>query len=74
MTCREAKSQKLLCYLDGKQHFVENSHMYSLQDLIDVKNKSLVKFLTGIHSTFLKHIKDECQVTKTARPKPIAAR
>jgi len=64
MTCREAVSQKLLRMLDGRQHFVESSFMYSLQDLIDVQNESLVKYLTVVHATFVKHIKEECQVSR----------
>jgi hypothetical protein len=63
MTCREALNQKLLRLLQDKQHFVENSYMYSLQDLIDVKNDSLLKYLKDIENTFLKHIK-ECETCR----------
>lgn len=67
MTCREAINQKLLRLLDEKQHFVENSYMYSLQDLIDTNNGTLLKFLTDVHDVFLKHIKEECQVMNKLR-------
>jgi len=58
MTCREAGSQKLLRLLQERQHFVENSYMYSLQDLIDVNNGTLITYLSSIESTFLRHIKE----------------
>lgn len=64
MTCRNASNLKLLRLLEEKQHFVENSHMYSLQDLIDVNNGSLLRFLVTIHVQFVKHIKEDCQVTQ----------
>lgn len=62
MTCRDASRQKLLRKLEEKQHFVENAYMYSLQDLIQVNDGSMVKYLDGIQSLFLTHIKEECQV------------
>jgi predicted metal-binding protein len=65
MTCRIAVAQKLLRRLDEKQHFVETSCMYSLQDLIDVNNGSLLKFMEKIHAAFESHIKQECQVCIT---------
>jgi hypothetical protein len=62
MTCREAISQKLLRRLDEKQYFVENSYMYSLQDLMDIDKGVLLKFLEKIHEGFLHHIKEDCEV------------
>lgn len=63
MTCREASSRKMLRLLDGRQHFVDNSYMFSLQDLVDVQNEVLIKFLEKVYATFVKHIKDECTVS-----------
>lgn len=62
MTCREASSRKLLRRLDEKQHFVETSSMYSLQDLIDVNRGTLLAFVEKIHNGFERHIKEECLV------------
>jgi len=64
LTCRNAVAQKLLRKLDDKQHFVETSYMYSLQDLIDVNSGTMLKFLETIHTAFLVHIKEDCEVTR----------
>ncbi|CAL8102347.1 unnamed protein product [Orchesella dallaii] len=58
-TCREATNQKLLWRLEEKHHFVETSHMYSLQDLLDVNNGSLLPYLQKVHDDFLTHIKGD---------------
>ena len=50
--------------LKERQHFVENSNVYSLQDLVDVNTGLLLPFLTKIHSLFLAHIKSDCQVRR----------
>ena len=50
--------------LKERQHFVENSNVYSLQDLVDVNTGLLLPFLTKIHSLFLTHIKSDCQVRR----------
>jgi len=63
MTCREASNQKLLRLLEERQHFVENSYMYSLEDLVDVQNGTLIKFLDGVYSQFVKHIREDCLVS-----------
>ena len=56
VVCRIAQKQKILLYLVSKQHFVDGSELYSLQDLKDVKNGSLVKFLEGAVKEFIEHI------------------
>jgi len=48
--------------LSERQHFVDNSDMYSLQDLIDLANDVLLPELTRIHASFALHIKTDCQV------------
>lgn len=60
-TCREATNQRLLWKLEEKQHFVENSYMYSLQDLLDVNNGSLLPYLQKIHQDFTNHIKGDME-------------
>lgn len=62
VTCRQALESKLLLQLKERQHFVENSNVYSLQDLVDVNTGLLLPFLTKIHSLFLTHIKSDCQL------------
>lgn len=62
VTCRQALESKLLLQLKDRQHFVDNSSVYSLQDLIDVNSGLLLPFLTKIHSLFLTHIKSDCQL------------
>ena len=48
--------------LADRQHFVDNSDMYSLQDLIDVSTDVLLPALAKIHSSFAQHIKTDCHV------------
>jgi len=51
-----------VCQLSERQHFVDNSDMYSLQDLIDLANDVLLPELTQIHASFALHIKTDCEV------------
>ena len=55
--CRLASEQKILLHLAPKQHFVDHSDFYSIQDLLEVKSGSLADFLTKIVDTFALHIK-----------------
>lgn len=52
----------MLRQLEERQHFVENTHMYSLQDLIDVEMGVLVPYLKRVHQSFSEHIKTSCLV------------
>ncbi|XP_064094869.1 differentially expressed in FDCP 8 homolog A-like isoform X2 [Macrobrachium nipponense] len=61
-TCRSAQESRMLRQLEERQHFVENAHMYSLQDLIDTNSGQLVDYLKKVHETFSNHIKNECLV------------
>ena len=56
VVCRIAQEQKILLHLVAKQHFVDGHELYSLQDLADVKNGSLVKFLENAIKEFKDHI------------------
>ncbi|GAB1597672.1 differentially expressed in FDCP 8 homolog B-like isoform X1 [Argonauta hians] len=62
--CQVAREEKLLLLLQKRQHFVENSNMYSLQDLIDAESQILLPELTDIVNRFLKHIKKDCQLCR----------
>jgi len=61
MTCKDALESKLLLLLSERQHFVENSHLYCIQDLIDVTNGSLSLYLNPIYNRFSAHITEECE-------------
>lgn len=61
-TCRAAQETRMLRQLEERQHFVENSHMYSLQDLVDAESGVLVAYLQKVHQSFSEHIKTSCLV------------
>ena len=65
MSCKAALESKLLLQLQDRQHFVENSDMYSLFDLEDVVSDVLLPQLAKIHASFAQHIKTDCQVRLT---------
>lgn len=60
MTCKDAIESKLLLLLCERQHFVENSHLYSIQDLIDITNGDLLLYVNPIYNRFSVHITEEC--------------
>lgn len=62
--CRNASANRLLLLLQSRQHFVENANMYSMQDLIDIENKSLIPILDKIHTMFSNHIRRECEICR----------
>lgn len=59
--CHAAQQQKLLLLLHKRQHFVEGSRMYSLQDLIDLHDGNLLGYLTQVHQVFFDHITKSCE-------------
>jgi len=61
--CRIASDEKLLLHLVSRQHFVDGPNLYSIQDLIDIHNGSLLPFLQRINSIFEGHIK-QCVLCK----------
>ena len=61
-TCRAAQETRMLRQLEERQHFVENSYMYSLQDLVDAEFGVLVTYLQKVHQSFSEHIKNSCLV------------
>ncbi|KAI9550343.1 hypothetical protein GHT06_001570 [Daphnia sinensis] len=60
LSCKEALEAKLLRLLEDRQHFVENSDYYSVQDLIDIYNNDMLSYLDAIHSQFFRHITQDC--------------
>lgn len=64
-SCRIAQSKKLLLLLRERHHFIENSAIFSMQDLIDLEGGSLLKYLNQVAAVFEAHITKECEVTAT---------
>ena len=56
MVCRIAGEKKLLTLLQDRQHFVDSSEMFSLQDLIDINSGVLLSYLETKFSQFKSHI------------------
>ena len=50
--CRIASEEKLLLNLVSRQHFVDGPNLYSMQDLMDVKNGTLLPYLQRITGKF----------------------
>lgn len=57
IVCRIAAEQKVLLLLKTRQHFVDGSENYSLQDLLDTKSGYLIDFLETVTNKFSSHIK-----------------
>ncbi|CAI4228822.1 unnamed protein product [Auanema sp. JU1783] len=64
ISCRNARKLRILQYLHDHQHFVENSNMYSLRELRELCNLTLLQRLEEIHTVFRKHIEEECETCK----------
>lgn len=62
LVCGEAMEKKFLLLLQSRQHFVDTSDVYSMQDLMDIITDSLLGELAQIHSQWAQHIKTDCQV------------
>jgi len=62
VSCRIAIEEKLLLMLTERQHFVENAHLYTMQDLVSVNNGKLLEELSRITAAFGKHIKFDCPI------------
>ncbi|XP_064640629.1 differentially expressed in FDCP 8 homolog B-like isoform X2 [Lineus longissimus] len=62
LSCQDALASKLLLQLKDRQHFVDNSDIYSMQDLLDIASDALVPKLTKIHASFAQHIKADCEL------------
>uniref|UniRef100_A0A915PM17 Phorbol-ester/DAG-type domain-containing protein n=1 Tax=Setaria digitata TaxID=48799 RepID=A0A915PM17_9BILA len=64
MCCKAARKQRILQKLRHRQHFVENSNMYSLMDLIDLYQGRLLPDIEGIIQMYMEHITKDCPVCK----------
>jgi len=56
--CRIAAEEKILLNLVSRQHFVDGPHLYSMQDLMDIKAGCLLPFLHRVTGVFQHHIKN----------------
>ncbi|KAL8609083.1 hypothetical protein ACOMHN_033676 [Nucella lapillus] len=61
MACPTAMGNKLLLQLASRPHFVESSHRFSLQDLLD-SDDVLIPELVQVHSAWARHIKTDCDL------------
>jgi len=56
MVCRIAQEERILTNLHERQHFVDNAHMFTLQDLLDIDSGVLTDYLTSKLTLFKEHI------------------
>lgn len=63
-SCRVSQSSHLLWKLGDRHHLIDTTHMYSLQDLVDIHNGELPSFLQTVTERFIQHIKEECLICK----------
>lgn len=61
VSCRSARRLRILQYLQTHSHFVDNSVMYSLKELRELCEGTLLQELEQIHTVFRKHIEEECE-------------
>ncbi|VDN07183.1 unnamed protein product [Thelazia callipaeda] len=64
LCCKEACDQRILQALRHRQHFVENSGMYSLVDLVDLYQGRLLPEIEVIIGIFTEHITKDCSTCK----------
>lgn len=60
MSCREARKAGILHGLRHRQHFLQSSAHYSMQDLLSIHSKDLLEPFREIVETCEKHIRSEC--------------
>merc|ERR1712134_224010 len=58
--CPDAAGARLLLRLLERQHFVESADEYSVHDLVEIANGSLIDSLTEVHADYARHIKLDC--------------
>ncbi|KAM3723168.1 Differentially expressed in FDCP [Dirofilaria immitis] len=64
MCCKVARKQRILQNLRHRQHFVENSEMYSLTDLVDLYQGRLLPDIENIIRIYTEHITKDCLICK----------
>lgn len=62
--CRLSQSSHLLWKLGDRHHLIDTTHMYSLQDLVDIHGGELPSFLQTVTDLFIEHIKDACEICR----------
>lgn len=61
--CKDALEKDLPWQLvKTKQYLLKDTNHFSIQDLIDVKNTTLIIKMKAIRDAFEKHIKEDCKV------------
>ncbi|XP_076263537.1 differentially expressed in FDCP 8 homolog isoform X2 [Rhynchophorus ferrugineus] len=63
VVCRKAKEEHLLWKCD-RPHLIDNTDMYSLQDLLDTQSGDLLTKLHNLVEDFSTHVKINCEVCK----------
>lgn len=62
LTCSSALDSKLLVLLQEREHFIDNSNMYSMRDLVDTHHEILGPELEIVLNCWLTHIKGNCEL------------
>ncbi|EGT46341.1 hypothetical protein CAEBREN_12942 [Caenorhabditis brenneri] len=61
VSCRSARRLRILQYLQSHSHFVDNAEMYSMKELRELCDGTLLPELEQIHTVFRKHIEEDCE-------------
>ncbi|CAI5446147.1 unnamed protein product [Caenorhabditis angaria] len=64
VSCRTAKKLRILQYLKDHSHFVDSASTYSLRELRELLDGTILQELEDIHTVFRKHIEEECETCK----------
>ncbi|CAJ0942729.1 unnamed protein product, partial [Mesorhabditis belari] len=64
ISCKNARSLRILQYLRQHQHFVEDAKLYTLDELKEIALGGLCRELEDIHTVFRRHIEDECETCR----------
>ena len=60
--------EPLIAMLRDRLHLMDDNDMYTLRDLLDIKNRTLLKYLHDIFQKWADHMKS-CTVRLDARQK-----
>lgn len=67
-TCRLAQESGLLKELDWGKNLIHNSDTFSLDDLIDIKDGTLIPKIEVVYNRLMTHIKEQCEVNMEKTP------
>lgn len=62
--CPDANNQGLPWKIGIRTHMIENSRNYSIKDLVDLNNGSLLEEIRSAYDTMHTHITEQCQLCK----------